>query len=420
MESLRATVANQCRVQVARSVHACPSAPVEQRLARAIGNTGSEHVHAVRLPRQFHPDLGGQRRKNVDALDVGVDHLASPLVRPLDEERHRGDIREGTRGRPQVGKPGPQAQAVIRRDHDELVVPDPRLPQPGCQRPYQGIDVLHLQQVPLVTDGDRSLVVGPGPAAGAGEHEPLGGKPLSRPQKVPRLVREQKVREVQNGLAGGSQPVDERVRRRAPAAGPQAVPAQVQALQEGIGRGEVSPVPRHRRQRPGGGLGQHMVQKDDGEVAQHRDEPGDHARACPAAQPRRAELGQRLVDVQAVAGAEQSEEVRRVVGRHRQLPGRRVVAGDDRGQGDGRRFGDRAGVAEPGCVVAQGGEVRVQRAVDFTRPVQQRSQRELVEYHHDDRRRRLEGDLVRQVHTRSRTPTGSVTAPAAAGTPRAR
>ena len=110
---------------------------------------------------------------------------------------------------------------------------------------------------------------------------------------------------------------------------------------------------------------------------------------------RRAQLRQRLLHVQAVAAAEQREQVFRVVRRHRQAAPLRIVAGQDGRQCEAGVLGDGARVAEPRRPVGKRREMRVQRRIDAAVGVEQGDERQLVEDDDDDRRRGAEGDIKR-------------------------
>ena len=103
----------------------------------------------------------------------------------------------------------------------------------------------------------------------------------------------------------------------------------------------------------------------------------------------RAQPGHRLGDVHVVRAAEQREEVVRVARRGLDRMGAiRMVAGEDGGHGHLRVAGDGRGVAVPGRVVGQRGEVREQLGIDASRTVEQRHLGELVHHDHDHARRR--------------------------------
>ena len=93
--------------------------------------------------------------------------------------------------------------------------------------------------------------------------------------------------------------------------------------------------------------------------------------------------------MQAVPAAEQSEQVRRVIGRHRQAAGFRVGAGQDGRQGEARVPADGARVAEPGGAIGQRRKIGVQRAVNPAGTVEEGGERELIE---DDDHHRWGGD----------------------------
>ena len=160
-------------------------------------------------------------------------------------------------------------------------------------------------------------------------------------------------------------------------------------MQEGVAGGEVPPPLRHGRERRGQIFRQHDGQVHDREVTQDAGEPASRPRAGRLAQRLRAQLGQRLLDMQAVPAAEQSEQVRRVIGRHRQAAGFRVGAGQDGRQGEARVPADGARVAEPGGAIGQRRKIGVQRAVNPAGTVEEGGERELIE---DDDHHRWGGD----------------------------
>ena len=118
-------------------------------------------------------------------------------------------------------------------------------------------------------------------------------------------------------------------------------------------------------------------------------------RAARRAERRRAQLRQRLLHVQAVAAAEQREQVFRVVRRHRQAAPLRIGAGQDGRQCEAGVLGDGARVAEPCRLAGQRREVWVQRWVDAAVGIEQGDQRQLIEDDDDDRGRGAEGDIER-------------------------
>ena len=105
-----------------------------------------------------------------------------------------------------------------------------------------------------------------------------------------------------------------------------------------------------------------------------------------AAAARRAELADGLVHLQVVVAAEQREHVVGVLGVAGRLGLGRVVAGEHRRHGPGGVAGHAGGVAVPGRLVGQLGEVRVDAPVDLALGVEQGAERELVEQDHHQRR----------------------------------
>ena len=102
--------------QIGRPAQTAGRAAGQQRLRGAAAPGRVEHVRAVGGPWQADAQLGRQRRQEVDGFHVGVHGHALALSRPLDEQRHRRDVRERGLGGLQEGEAGPQARPVVRRD----------------------------------------------------------------------------------------------------------------------------------------------------------------------------------------------------------------------------------------------------------------------------------------------------------------
>ena len=99
----------------------------------------------------------------------------------------------------------------------------------------------------------------------------------------------------------------------------------------------------------------------------------------------RADVGDHLLDVEAVGPPEQAEDAVRLVRGDWQGAAARVVAGHDRGHGATGEVGDRGVVLIPGGLPGQLGEVGEALRVDLPLAVEQRRGRELVEDHLDHR-----------------------------------
>ena len=110
---------------------------------------------------------------------------------------------------------------------------------------------------------------------------------------------------------------------------------------------------------------------------------------------RRAQVRQRLDDVQLVRAAEKGEEVLRVIGEDRQRALLRQLSGEDGGDGLLRVRVHRRRAAEPDGVPGERGEVRETNRVDPLRAVHQRDRRKLVEHDEHHRRARVDGDGLR-------------------------
>ena len=160
---------------------------------------------------------------------------------------------------------------------DERVVVQPDPAQALQQIAEEGVDELHLQQMSLVIPGDGQAVV---PPAVANRPDDVRAQrmPLSRRQMDPRLVRQERVQEVESRAAVGAGRID---RGDEVGDGPAAIacPAHLPPVGEAVLRREVPPALRHRRQPGREVVGQHGVQVDDREVAQDRGVPGGCRRA---------------------------------------------------------------------------------------------------------------------------------------------
>jgi hypothetical protein len=90
------------------------------------------------------------------------------------------------------------------------------------------------------------------------------------------------------------------------------------------------------------------------------------------------------MDVELVVPAEQGKEVVGLGRGDRERPAPRVAAGEYRRDRAAGEVGDRRGIAIPGRVPCQRGEVGIAPGVDAATLVEQRDERELVEDQHHD------------------------------------
>ena len=130
--------------------HAAGPAARQQRLRGTAAPDRVEHVRAIGGPRQPDAQCGCQRGEDVDGLDIGIHGLAVPLARAFEEQWHGRDVDERGLGRLEELEAGPQARAVVRGDDDQRIVVHPRVAQLRHQRADDRIDVLQLQQMPLI------------------------------------------------------------------------------------------------------------------------------------------------------------------------------------------------------------------------------------------------------------------------------
>ena len=190
--------------------------------------------------------------------------------------------------------------------------------------------------------------------------------------------------------AAGAEPRDKPFHAAAAIVPPALAPGVLERRR--LQRREVGPGLRYRWERPGQIIRQHRLEPDDAEITQHRAEPRQDAGTLDRAKHRRAEAGERLDHLQAVARPEQREEIIGVVVHRRQPAALRVAPGQDGGQRETGGGADRARVAEPGRLVRQRREVGISGPVDGAVAVEERGERQLIEDHHNNRRRRLERD----------------------------
>jgi hypothetical protein len=136
---------------------------------------------------------------------------------------------------------------------------------------------------------------------------------------------------------------------------------------------EVPPGLGHGGEVPLEVVRQHEVRVHEAEVVPERLHPlAEAAAVLVRAEARRADRGGLLANVQLVVAAEQGEDVLRVVGGDRQVVLPREPPVQDGGHRVGRVLVDRGGVAVPGRVAGEAGEVRVQPLVDPPVGVHQR------------------------------------------------
>ena len=218
------------------------------------------------------------------------------------------------------------------------------------------------------------------------------GRPSRRPllvvlpagEVVPWLVGKQHVEEVEARRPAGPERPDELV----PGA---------QRVVGALGRR------LRERDRPLGAVGPREAVPRGPGVVEQTPHPGADAHVGPLAvlaEGLRAQPGHGLGDVHVVGAAEQREEVVRVARRGLDRTGAiRMVAGEDGGHGHLRVAGDGRGVAVPGRVVGQRGEVGEQLGVDVSRTVEQRHLGELVHHDHDHARVVLDAHVRRRCRT---------------------
>ena len=189
-------------VQIGRSGHPAGHAARQHRLRGTAVPGRVEHVRAIGGPRQPDAQCGCQRGEDVDGLDIGIHGLALPLARAFEEQWHCRDVDERGLGRLEEREAGPQARAVVRGDDDQRIVVHPRIAQLRHQRADNRIDVLQLQQVPLIANRGGPLVVQPALVAEA-DVAALQREPLARPEQHPRMMREQHVQEIERRSIAG-------------------------------------------------------------------------------------------------------------------------------------------------------------------------------------------------------------------------
>ena len=252
---------------------------------------------------------------------------------------------------------------MVGKDHQQGAVPEPRRLHLPDQPSDQQVGVADLEQVALPGAIHQARVVAPHVVSEQAGYLGRRGD-VAAPRRQPHV-----------GVVG-HQDVDVVEGRAARAPGPQA-------------RDEVGQLRM---------LGRVLLL--------HRDEGIERlglllARPArervPAAQRRRAQASERLLDDEAVRAPEQGEHAAGVVRRDRDA----ALVGQDAGQ-DGRRgpagaVAGRSGVREPRALPRERGEVRIAARIDLPGRPEQRGERELVQGdEHDGRARAVDLRLGRR------------------------
>ena len=146
------------------------------------------------------------------------------------------------------GKPDRRLAAVVRGDDDQRVIVQPRRAQARRQRADHRIDVLQLQQVPLIANRGGPLVLQPALVSQSDVAAPKR-EPLAGPQVDPGMVRQQHVQEVECRFVAGRAGADriDEPGDRVPRVGPR----RKESRGKRVARGKIAPALRHRRQRRG-------------------------------------------------------------------------------------------------------------------------------------------------------------------------
>ena len=260
--------------------------------------------------------------------------------------------------------PEAEADAVVGDDRHHRAVVDPGLVEAVEQLAEQPVGGRHLEQVALVglLDDEPARVAGTPVDA---RQRLLRGAPVdaARRQVLVRHVRQQDVDQVQPRARVVLDLRDELLEAVGAVVGEVGVDAD-EAVALGLARDQARDGDRLRGVLARLELVLHLVgQQLVADGARHA-VPERLVLAVPA-QGRRAERGRVLVHVQLVAAArEQAEHVARVIGRDRQALLARQAPVEDRRDGVGRVLVDGGGVAVPGRVAGEPGEVRVAPGVD--------------------------------------------------------
>ncbi len=281
--------------------------------------------------------------------------------------------------------PTAEADAVVGHHRHHRAVVDPRLVEAVEQLAEQPVGVRDLEQVALVGLLDEEPARIAGTPVDARQRLPRGAPvDAARGQVLVRHVRQQDVDQVQLRARGVLDLRDEPLEAVGAAASQVGVDAD-EAVALGLARDQARDGDRLRGVLAGLELVLHLVgQQLVADRAGHA-VPERLVLVVPA-QGRRAERGRVLAHVQLVAAAgEQAEDVARVIGRDRQALLARQAPVEDRRDGVGGVLVDGGGVAVPGRVAGEPGEVRVAPSVDAAVRAHQRVDGELVEDHEHDR-----------------------------------
>ncbi len=284
-------------------------------------------------------------------------------------------------GRVPARQPRREAHAVIRHHDHERAVVEPGLVQVAEEDPEHPVGVADLEEVALVPLLDEEGVVGPGAVFEAGDDPGVPDVVLARRQVAPRDVRVLRVHVVEAAQPRRRHGSHRSTDRRA-------------LCRDGLGlaapggdaqSSEVAPGLVHRRKAESQRVRQEDVEVHEARVrGERRQALSDRLDVGRLAEGDGTEMSERLVDAQAVAVAEQGEEVLPMVRVDRQL----VLFGQLPGERRGNRvLGERVDgrrLAVEGRVVLELGEVREPLGIDVAVGAEESGRAQLVEHDEHD------------------------------------